>query len=70
MKNDTGLEATPFKCIQPKSPFVFLTDYCPFRLSKRALFKRHQKKLDGHWMIVKEEWNKINLDVLRNSLLS
>lgn len=70
MRNETGIEAIPFKCIPPKSPDVSPMDYCAFGLLKQALYKRHPKTLDGLWKIVVEEWNKINLDILRKALLS
>ena len=34
MKNETGIEAIPFKCIPPKSPDVSSMDYCAFRILK------------------------------------
>ena len=70
MGKGTLIETIPFKCIPPKFFDVPPMDYCAFRLLKRANFKWHLKTMDGFWKIVKEEWNKINLDVLRISLLS
>ena len=51
-------------------PEVCLIYYCALELLKAALFKRHPKTLDRLWRIVEEEWNNINIDVLRNFILS
>ena len=69
-RNETGIEAVPFKCIPPKFPDVFPVDYCAFLLLKRTLFKWHPKTLDGLWKIVKEKWSKIILDGFRNSFFA
>ena len=65
MRNEIGTEVIRFKCIPPKFPDESPMDYCAFRLLKRAIFKCHLKILDGLWNIVKEEWNKTNLDILK-----
>ena len=56
-------------CIPPKTLDATPIDFCTFGILNRALFKRHPKALGGFWKIVKEEWNKINFDILKGSLL-
>ena len=70
MRNETGTEAIFFKYNPSKSLDVSHMGYCAFGLLKRTLFKPHPKILDELSKIAKGEWNKINLDVLKNSLSS
>ena len=67
MRNGTAAEDIDFKCIPLKSPFMYPMHHSAFGLLKRTLFKRHAQTLDGLGKIAKEEWNKIDLDVLNKS---
>lgn len=42
---------------------------CAFDLLKRAL-RKHPRTLNGLWKTVEGEWSKIDMTVLRKSLLS
>ena len=70
MRNETEIQAIPFKCISPIFLDVSPMDYGVFEFLKQTLYKRHSKTLDGLWKIVVEEWIKINLDILRKAFLS
>lgn len=41
MRNETGIDAIPFKYIPPKVLDVSPMDYCTFVLLKQAHYKRH-----------------------------
>jgi hypothetical protein len=66
----TGINAIPFSSIPVKSPDAAPMDFACFGLLKRALRKRRATTLDGLWKVVMDEWNKLDLTILRRSLLS
>jgi len=70
MTAETGIKAIPFSHIPVKSPDASPMDFCAFGLLKQALGKRHPKTLAGLWKVVNDEWNKLDLTVLRKSLLA
>ena len=45
-------------------------DFCVFGCLKRALAQRHPTTLEGLWKTVKEEWDNLDITILRKSLLS
>ena len=70
MTAETSIKAIPFSHIPVKSPDASPMDFCAFGLLKQALGKRHPKTLAGLWKVVNDEWNKLDLTVLRKSLLA
>lgn len=69
MRNENEIEIIPIKYIPPKSFDMSSLNYCAFELLNQALYKQHPKALDELWKIVIEEWNNINLHILRKFLL-
>jgi hypothetical protein len=66
---ETGIRAIPFHEIPVKSPDASPMDFCGFGLLKRAIGNRRPRTLDGLWKVCQEEWERIDLAVLRRSLM-
>jgi len=69
MQDETGIHSIPFDDIPVKSPDASPMDFCAFGLLKRALGSRRPRTLSGLWKICQEEWLRIDIGVLRASLL-
>jgi hypothetical protein len=69
-KEEFGINYVPNNRIPIKSPDVAPMDYCVFGLLKYALGKRRPTTLDGLWKAVCEEWDRLDLAILRRCLLS
>ena len=70
LSRETGINTIPVDRIPVKSPDLAPMDFCVFGCLKMALGKRHPTSLDGLWKVVRYEWNKLDMTVLRRSLLS
>ncbi|KAJ9593469.1 hypothetical protein L9F63_014978 [Diploptera punctata] len=69
MEQETGIHAIPFSNIPVKSSDASLMDLCAFGIFKSALGNRHPRTIDGLWKACKEEWELLDMAVLRKSLL-
>ena len=69
-ESETGIKCIAFNIIPVKLPDVSPMDICDFCLLKQGLGKRYPRTLNGLWKTVREEWDKIDVIVLRKSLLS
>ena len=69
MEQKTGIHAVPNSDIPVKSPDAVPMNFCAFSLVKRALGSRRPRSIEGLWKACKEEWSKIDLDILCNALL-
>lgn len=69
MEQETGIHAIPFTDIPVKSPDAAPMDFCAFGLLKRALGGRRPRTIAGLWKVCQEEWLKLDMVVLRKSLL-
>jgi len=66
----TGINVIPFSHIPVKSPDASPMDFCVFGLLKRSIAKRKATTIEGLWKVVLEEWDLLDLGVLRKALLS
>lgn len=65
MRNETGIEDIPFKCIPIKSPDVSPMDKCEFALLKESI-EAVSQKIGYLWKIVVKEFNIFSLNILKN----
>jgi hypothetical protein len=65
----TGVNVIPFSDIPTKSPDCAPMDFCAFGLLKRGLGSRRPRTVAGLWKACQEVWSRIDMTVLRRSLL-
>src|SRR5713101_8049458 len=70
LTNETGITAVEPKRIPVKSPDCAPMDYFAFGILKRKIGNRRPKTLEGLWKVLNEGWWKLDIAVLRRSLLS
>lgn len=70
LETETGITSIEPKRIPVKSPDCAPMDFCVFGVLKRKVGNRRPKNLNGLWKVLKEEWEKLDITMLRRSLLS
>ena len=70
LSEETGINIIPFSAVPVKSPDAAPMDFCAFGLLQQALTRCRPSTLDGLWKVCEREWDRIDLAILRRSLLS
>ncbi|UYV75526.1 AHR [Cordylochernes scorpioides] len=68
--DETGISYIPFKHIPEESPDLTPKDFYAFGSLKTALRSRKPKMLEGLWKVVKDCWDDLDQNILRQSLIS